>query len=97
MLIFIIYHSLNKFKRNLIPPIQELFKKIDDNEIYTLLESLIPSLNYSKEMIVNNSKNIFLIKTIADKINTINPKVRLDIVKKNKNRRNKIFCKFFDF
>ena len=35
-------------------------------------------------MIVNNSKNIFLIKTIADKINTINPKVRLDIVKKIK-------------
>ena len=82
--IFKIYHSLNKFKRSLIPPIQELFKKIDDNEIYTLLESLIPSLNYSKELIVNNSKNIFLIKTIANKNIIFNSKVRLDIVKKNK-------------
>jgi hypothetical protein len=95
--IFKIYHSLNKFKRSLIPPIQELFKKIDDNEIYTLLESLIPSLNYSKELIVNNSKNIFLIKTIANKNIIFNSKVRLDIVKKNKIEEIKFFASSLTF
>ena len=65
---------------------ENFFKKIDDNEIYTLLELLIPSLDYSKEVTVNNSKNIFLIKTDGNGDNIFNFEVfsRWDIVKKNK-------------
>jgi len=98
--VFKSYHSLNKFKRSLIPPIRELFKKIDDNEIYTLLESLIPSLKYSKEMIVNNSKNIFLIQTTEKKdfiLFSSEAFLTWDIVKKNKIEEIKILANSLTF
>lgn len=93
--IFIIYHSLNKFKRSLIPPIGDLLTKIDDNKIYTLLELLMPFLNYPKKTfftnllsskeVINNSKNIFLIKMSGFNENILfKSNVDYKIVKNNK-------------
>ena len=54
-------------------------------------------MDYSKEIIVNNSKNIFLIKTIANKNIIFTPKVRLDIFKNNKIEEIKFFASSLTF
>ena len=64
--IFIIYHALDKFKKEIKPNIQECFKLINNNEIYNLIEAFISfDKNYSfyDHYKYNSKKNIFFNKS----------------------------------
>ena len=64
--IFIIYHALDKLKKEVKPKIQECFKLIDNNEIYNLIETFILfDKNYSfyDHYKYNSKKNIFFNKS----------------------------------